>query len=162
MVGLRTALMVMALGCVSSVNAAPAITVTISGTVLANPPCVINNDRLISAPFGDVQTNDIDGSYKTITIPYSLDCSRAVTNEVRMQVKGSGTWFQPNLLAVPGNSELGIGLKKDGAALAINTWANFDGSKRPVLQAVLTKRAQSSEIKNGTFSASATLIVEYR
>ena len=162
MVGLRAVLMVMALGCVSSVNAAPEVTVTINGAVLASPPCVINNDRLITAPFGDVQTNDIDGSYKTIPIPYSLDCSRAVNNQVRMQVKGNGTWFLPSLLAVPGNTELGIGLKKDGAAFAINTWTNFDGSKKPVLQAVLTKRSQNSEIKNGTFSASATLMVEYR
>lgn len=162
MVGLRAALMVMALGCASSVNAAREVTVTISGTVQGSPPCVINNDRLITAPFGDVQINDIDGRYKTITIPYSLDCSRAVTNQVRMQVKGNGTWFLPGLLAVPGNTELGIRLKKDGAALAIDTWTNFDGSKQPVLQAVLTKRAESSEIKNGTFSASATLLVEYQ
>ena len=162
MVGLRAALMVMALGCVSSVNAAPEVTVTISGTVLASPPCVINGDRLISASFGDVQVDDIDGSYKTITIPYSLDCSRAVRNEVRMQVKGNPAGFLSSLLAVPGNTELGIALKKDGAPFAINTWSNFDASKRPVLQAVLTKRAQNSEIKNGTFSASATLMVDYR
>lgn len=162
MVGLRAALMVMALGCVSTVNAASKVTVNISGTVLGSPPCVINNDRLISVFFGDVQTADIDGRYKNITIPYSLDCSRAVTNQVRMQVKGNGTWFLPGLLAVPGNTELGISIKKDGAALAMNTWANFDGSKQPVLQAVLIKRAQNSEIKNGTFSASATLLVEYQ
>ena len=162
MIGLRAVLIVIALGCVTSANSAPQVTVTISGTVQASPPCVINNDRLISASFGDVQTDDIDGSYRTITIPFVLDCSLAVANEVHMQVKGNGTWFLPSLLAVPGNTELGIALKKDGAALAINTWSDFNASKRPELQAVLTKRAQSSEIKNGTFSSSATLMVEYR
>lgn len=155
------AIMTVATGCALSANASQT-TVTIRGTVMAGIPCVINNERPITAPFGDVQIADIDGTYKTITINYSLDCSRAVTNEVRMQIRGTGTWFLPALLAVPGNSELGIAIKKDGSALAVNTWENFDASKKPVLQAVLTKRAQGSEIVNGTFSASATMVVEYR
>lgn len=162
MVGLRVALMVMALGWVASANAASEVTVTISGTVLATPPCVINSDRLITAAFGDVQTRLIDGSYKTITIPYTLECSRPVNNEVRMQVRGTGAGFMTSLLAVPGNTDLGIALKKDGSALALNTWANFDARTKPVLQAVLSKRAADSDIKNGTLSASATLVVEYR
>lgn len=157
----RVAMMVVALGYGLPANAADT-TVTISGTVMASIPCVINNDRPITAPFGDVQIADIDGRYKTITIGYTLDCSRAVTNEVRMQVRGNPTWFLWDSLAVPGNSELGIALKKDGAAFALNTWADFDVSKKPVLQAVLIKRAQNSEIVSGGFSASATMVVEYR
>ncbi|MBH3423985.1 fimbrial protein [Pseudomonas gessardii] len=153
--------MVLALGAAMSADAYET-TVTISGTVLASIPCVINNERPIVAAFGDVQIADIDGSYKTITLDYTLDCARAVTNEVRMQVRGTGTWFSPALLAVPGNNELGIAFKKDGAALAVNTWANFDAGKKPLIQAVLAKRSQSSEIVNGAFSASATMVVEYR
>ncbi len=132
------------------------------GTFLNAPPCVINNDRPITASFGDVLIENIDGSYKTITLPYDLDCSQALTNQVRIQVQGAGTWFLPALLAVPGNDELGIAFKKDGSALALNTWANFDASKKPLLQAVLAKRTQSSEIVNGTFSATATVMVEYQ
>lgn len=161
MLSRRVAMMAVALGYGVTASAAD-MTVTISGTVMAGIPCVINNERPITAPFGDVQIADIDGRYKTITIGYTLDCSRAVTNEVRMQVRGNPTWFLPGLLAVPGNSELGIALKKDGAALALNTWADFDASKKPVLQAVLTKRAQNSDIVSGAFSASATMVVEYR
>ena len=153
--------MVMALGWVSCANAASNVTVTISGTVQATPPCVINDGRPLTAPFGDVQIAKIDGNYGITTIEYTLVCSRPVTNEVRMQVRGNGTWLT-SLLAVPGIPELGIALRKDGAALAINTWANFDSRTRPVLQAVLVKRAQDSDIKTGTFSASATLVVDYR
>ncbi|WP_426245644.1 fimbrial protein [Pseudomonas sp. TWR3-1-1] len=132
------------------------------GNMMAAPPCVINDGKLIAATFGDVQVDDIDGSYKTITLPYTLDCSLAVSNQVRIQVQGAGTWFLPALLAVPGNDELGIAFKKDGSALALNTWANFDASKKPLLQAVLAKRTQSSDIVNGTFSATATVMVEYQ
>lgn len=157
----KGAIMAVALGFALSANASQT-TVTISGTVMASIPCVINNEQPITASFGDVQIADIDGVYKTITVNYTLDCARAVTNEVRMQVRGNGTWFLPDLLAVPGNGELGIALKKDGSSLALNTWAAFDTSKTPVLQAVLVKKSQDSDIVNGTFSASATMVVEYR
>ena len=163
MVGLRAALLVMALGWVASANAASEVTVTISGTVLATPPCVINSDRMITAAFGDVQTRLIDGSYKTITIPYDLDCSGAATNQVRMQVRSFQLpWWLPGSMLVEGNNELAITFIKDGSAFAINTWANFDTNKKPVLQAVLSKMSPDSEIIEGTFSASATLMVEYR
>ena len=163
MPGLRAALMVLALGCVAAASATPTqVYVSIKGTVWSRFPCVINSGRPITASFGDVQIADIDGVYKTITVNYTLDCARAVTNEVRMQVRGNGTWFLPDLLAVPGNGELGIALKKDGSPLALNTWAAFDTSKTPVLQAVLVKKSQDSDIVNGTFSASATMVVEYR
>lgn len=132
------------------------------GNLLEGPSCEINSGRLITVAFGDVQTGLIDGSYKTIRIPYDLDCSSAVTNAVRMQVSGTGAWFKSSLLAIPGNAELGIALKKDGSAFAINTWADFDASTTPRLEAVLSKRAADSEIKDGALSASATLVVEYR
>lgn len=162
MVGLQTVLVAMALGCVSVVEAASSVTVSISGIVQAAPPCVINNTKPITVPFSDVQIAEIDGSYKAILINYTLDCARAVSNELRMQVSGNGTWFLPKLLAVPGNTELGIALKKDDAEFALNTWADFDASHPPKLKAVLVKRALGSEIIAGTFSASATLVVEYR
>lgn len=161
MVGLRAALMVMALGWVASANAASQVTVNISGTVLATPPCVINTGKRIDTYFGDVQTKAIDGSYKTITVPYFLDCSSAVKNEVRMQVQGT-SGFTSSLLAVPGNSNLGIQLIKDGSKFSINTWENFNRNNKPKLQAVLVKKDPDSRITTGAFSASAILMVEYQ
>lgn len=163
MSALRVALMVLALGGGSFANAASNVTVTISGTVQAISPCVINNERPITASFGDVLIENIDGSYKTITIPYDLDCSGAATNQVRMQVRSFQLpWWLPGSMLVEGNNELAITFIKDGSAFAINTWANFDTNKKPVLQAVLSKMSPDSEIIEGTFSASATLMVEYR
>ncbi|MDD2047816.1 fimbrial protein [Pseudomonas putida] len=156
----RTALLAMLLGSASSTNAAEQQVVTITGVVYAAIPCVINKNAPISAPFGDVQTAGIDGNYKTITLEYTLDCSRSASNELRMQVRGTPA-FDPALLQVPDHDSLGIALKKDGARLAVNTWADFDTRKQPVLQAVLVKR-ENSEIKAGAFKASATLVVDYR
>ncbi|MNJ69925.1 hypothetical protein D3C77_663310 [compost metagenome] len=78
-----------------------------------------------------------------------------------MQVRGNDAGFDSTLLMVPGYDNLGVALKKDGSRLAINTWADFDTNKQPLLQAVLVKR-QNSEIKPGAFKASATLVVDYR
>ncbi|AIL61833.1 fimbrial protein [Pseudomonas alkylphenolica] len=158
----RIAMLAVLLGSASSTDAAEQQVVTIKGVVYAAIPCVINKNAPISAPFGDVQTAGIDGSYKTITLEYTLDCSRSTSNELRMQVRGTpASAFNPALLVVPGYDSLGIALKKDGARLAVNTWADFDTRKQPVLQAVLVKR-ENREIKAGAFKASATLVVDYR
>lgn len=134
-----------------------------TATLLTGPPCVINSGRLISVSFGDVQTSLIDGTYKTLTIPYTLDCAGAGTNLVRMQVSGNGASFADSVLAIPGNPEVGIRLLKDGSRLALNTWADFNTSKKPLLEAVLApKYTSDSTVKAGAFSASATLMVDYR
>ncbi|MNJ61841.1 hypothetical protein D3C77_576510 [compost metagenome] len=66
-----------------------------------------------------------------------------------------------SLLAIPGYNNLSIALKKDGVPLALNTWVDFNTSKKPLLQAVLVKR-ENSEVLAGSFSSSATLVVDYR
>ncbi|HWD31861.1 fimbrial protein [Pseudomonas caricapapayae] len=161
MTATRSAFLLLLLGCAAPTHSAEQQVVTIKGTVFAAIPCVINNNKPIGAPFGDVQTAGIDGYYKTITLNYSLDCSRSTTNELRMLVRGDDAGFNTALLGVPGHENLGVALKKDGNPLAINTWADFDTNKQPVLQAVLVKR-ENSELKAGAFSASATLVVDYR
>lgn len=163
MVGLRAALMVMALGWVASANAASQVTVNIVGTVQAGPPCVINGGKLIEINFGDVQINAIDGRYKTIPIPFTLDCTRAVTNELRLKMQGE-TGPPPNqyMLAVPGNPNLSIELYKDGSWSFFNTWQNFNSNAQSSYQAVLIKKDPNKPVIAGMFSASAILMVEYR
>ncbi len=155
----RLALLALLLGCGPLAQAAEQL-LTIKGVIYAAIPCVINKNAPISAPFNDVQIAGIDGQYKTISIDYSLDCSRSATNELRMQVRGYPA-FDPTTLEIPGYDNIGIALKKDGERWALNSWSNFDTRKQPVLQAVLVKR-DASEIKAGAFKASATLVVDYR
>lgn len=158
---IRPALLAILLSCASMALAAPVTQqMYVTGTIYAAIPCVINKNAPIRAPFGDVQTAGIDGSYKTITLDYELDCSRSTSNELRIQVRGNpGIDF--SLLAIPGYNNLSIALKKDGVPLALNTWVDFNTSKKPLLQAVLVKR-ENSEVLAGSFSSSATLVVDYR
>ena len=158
----RPALLAMLVGCASITHADEQQVVTIEGVVYAAIPCVINNNTPISGPFGDVQTAGIDGTYKTITLEYALDCSRSATNELRMQVRGSSTSFNPTLLVVPGYANLGVALKKDDSTFALNSWMDFNANKTPVLKAVLVKRSKDSAVEAGDFNTSATLVVDYR
>lgn len=155
----RPALLALLLGCGPLAQAAES-QVTIQGVIQAAIPCVINKDAPISAPFNDIQIAGINGHYKTISIDYALDCSRSATNELRIQVRGNPA-FDQTMLQIPDYDNIGIALKKDGERWALNTWSNFDTRKQPVLQAVLVKR-DASEIKAGAFTASATLVVDYR
>ncbi|HHZ9057468.1 TPA: fimbrial protein [Pseudomonas aeruginosa] len=142
-------------------GAATQMTLKIKGAIYAEPPCLINQNAPINAPFGSLDINKIDGSYKTIRLEYSLDCSRAVNNELRLTVRGVGAGFFSSALSVPNHSDIGIVLKKDGEPFPINTWSDFEPQKKPVLEAVLIKRP-GSELETGRFTSSATLIVDYR
>ncbi|MFV3336564.1 fimbrial protein [Pseudomonas sp. NY15349] len=155
----RPAVLALLLGCGPLAQAVD-FRVSIKGVIQAEIPCVVNKNAPISVPFSDVQIAAIDGRYKTVAIDYTLDCSRSATNELRMQVRGFPA-FDRTLLEIPGFENIGIAIKKDGEPLALNSWSNFDTRKQPVLQAVLVKR-DFSEVKAGAFTASATLVVDYR
>jgi type 1 fimbria pilin len=135
--------------------------VTIRGYVIAEPPCVINNGMPIRARFGDVQIEHINGSYKTIPIEFVLKCNPTTTaNELRMQLVGVHA-FDGLSLAIPGYSDVAIAITKDGRQWPITEWSNFDLRWQPVLKAVLVKR-YGRKIKPGEFTASATMVVDYR
>ncbi|MCK3863862.1 fimbrial protein [Pseudomonas sp. B329] len=129
--------------------------------ILVSEPCVINNNKPVTASFGDVQTEKIDGVYKSITLDYSLNCDSETTNGLRMYV-GGVTGFDSKALAIRNNDDIGIALIKDGTRLTLNNWFDFDPRKQPVLQAVLVKYSLFSKVNAGAFQTSATLAVDYQ
>ncbi|QXI46727.1 fimbrial protein [Pseudomonas anuradhapurensis] len=137
------------------------ITATIKGVVYADPPCIVNNNSPIIGSFGDVDVEKIDGNHKTITLNYSLDCSRAVSNNLRFYISGKSTEFDRWALYVPDHKNIGITFKRDGHYHAINTYYSLNPLNPPTLQAVLIKRPDG-DINGGPFRSSATLVVEYQ
>lgn len=131
---------------------------TISGVVSATPPCVINENRPITVPFGDIAIASIDGVYKTTAVVYSLKCKDAPS--LRMKLKGNYSANLRPLLEVPERDNLGIQIKVDGRPVEINTWFPMDNHRVPKLEAVLVKK-QGGDIKSGVFRSSATLEVDY-
>ncbi|NMK48351.1 fimbrial protein [Achromobacter sp. Bel] len=160
-----TAILLMAPASLSLAQTAIAnnhVRVEISGTIRAKIPCIINNNKPIDIPFGDVQISRIDGKqYKITQIRYTLDCRRAQSYPLNMKISGEGASFNPKLLGIPSQSSLGIALRRDTTLLALNDWFSLTAASPPKLEAVLVAHSEGT-ITGGEFSASATMVVDYQ
>ncbi|EIT7186895.1 MAG: fimbrial protein [Serratia marcescens] len=150
---------------VSKLPAEAAENMRFYGTLIAPPPCQINDGRVIEVNFGDdLLTTKIDGVNYRKSIDYTLDCSAAGSNAIRMQIQGAGAWFDGSVLATVERRDLGIAIKVGSSdfPLSINSWvALSSNSTKPALAAVPVK-ASGSQLDSGRFSAGATLLFEYQ
>ncbi|CAI0719944.1 Minor fimbrial protein prsF precursor [Serratia entomophila] len=135
-------------------------TVNVRVTVLS-PPCVINGGRTIEVDFGDsLIITRVDGNNYTKAVDYTLTCTGNSSNAMKLQVMGNPTAFEPSALQTS-VADLGIALKANGGALAVNEWLDFTYPNAPQLQAVPVKRAGAT-LAGGEFTAAATLRVDYQ
>ncbi|WP_037410053.1 fimbrial protein [Serratia sp. S4] len=136
-------------------------TIRVTVTIVAPPPCVINNNSLIEVNFGDdVITTRIDGSYKKQPVVYSVECKNAPNYAMKMQIEGTGAWFDTGVLST-NKDGLGVALLRNGNPQSINTWMNFFYPNMPTFEAVPVKQAGAT-LSGGAFSAGATMKVEYQ
>ena len=140
--------------------AAPSATVTVKVTVVAPPPCVINDDRPIDVEFGDVMTSRVDGYNYKMPVNYTLSCTGGTSNAMKLQVKGTGAAFDTTLLQT-NKAKLGIELRQGDSKLAVNDWLNFTFPNKPELWAVPVKQSGAT-LTGGEFSAGATMTVAYQ
>ncbi|KFL05470.1 fimbrial family protein [Serratia marcescens] len=140
--------------------AAPSATVTVKVTVVAPPPCVINDDRPVEVEFGDVMTTRVDGDNYKMPVNYTLSCSGGTSNAMKLQVKGNGAAFDATVLQT-NKTGLGIELRQGDGKLAVNSWLNFTYPNKPELWAVPVKQAGTT-LTGGEFSAGATMAVDYQ
>lgn len=145
---------------VSASLSASTTTLTIQGTILLPPPCVINDDAPISVSFDEVLTTRVDGSNYRKRVKYTLQCKSASSNALKMMIQGGSAGFGNGALqtSIP---NLGINLETDSGAFPVNTWLNFAFPQQPTLYAVPVKRPGSTLSAAG-FSAAATMIVDYQ
>ncbi|MGF6191422.1 fimbrial protein [Serratia sp. 2723] len=140
--------------------AVPSATVTVKVTVVAPPPCVINDDRPIDVEFGDVMTTRVDGDNYKMVVNYTLSCPGAPSNAMKLQVKGTGAAFDATVLQT-NKTGLGIELRQGDSKLAVNGWLNFTYPNKPELWAVPVKQ-RGATLTGGEFSAGATMAVDYQ
>ncbi|WP_316507411.1 fimbrial protein [Klebsiella oxytoca] len=94
-VNLRKLLLLLTV-CISGSVLADA-TVNFSGTLIEAPPCVVNNNNVITVNFGnEVMTTRIDGTQYRKPIDFDLDCSMAVSSKQKVRITGT-----PQVLTVP-------------------------------------------------------------
>ncbi|MEG9795526.1 fimbrial protein [Serratia marcescens] len=143
-------------------TALPDIYVDITGTVISSSLCTVNGERAIEVNFGsEVMVEKVNGSNYLKPINYTLDCSGATKNSLRLKIQGAPASFNSGVLATAERSNLGILLWYNNSPTEINSWINFQYPTLPVLMVAPVKQ-QGTDLTTGTFSASATLLVEYQ
>lgn len=135
-------------------------TVTVKVTVVAPPPCIINDDRPIEVDFGDVITTRVDGNNYRMPVNYTLSCTGGPSNAMKLQVQGNGAAFDGEVLQTS-KAGLGIELQQGSNRLTVNNWLNFDYPTQPELWAVPVKQTGTT-LTGGEFSAGATMMVAYQ
>lgn len=143
---------------------ASTIAVSISGTVMAPPSCVVNNNTDVSVKFGDdILTTQIDGvAYKLVAVPLSVTCTNLTDTTMSFKIGGTAAAFDSNLLKTS-NNDLGIQFKVDGNNIPLGSNNNFIYSavNPPTISAVLAKNS-SATLSAGAFTASATITFAYQ
>ncbi|VEA71060.1 Minor fimbrial protein prsF precursor [Serratia rubidaea] len=91
--------------------------VSITATVVAPPPCEINDGRTIDVDFGQVGVKRIDGSRYMQRLSYSVRCEFLdPARQLKMKIVGTGAAFDANVLHTSVNG-LGIKLLADARRL---------------------------------------------
>ncbi|AIN19851.1 fimbrial family protein [Yersinia rochesterensis] len=134
-----------------------------SGTLINPAPCVINGGKIIDVPFGEnLGVNKIDGINYTQAVPYSIICETVGSSlELGITVvSASVATFDP--AAIQTNvRDLGVRILKNGVSFPLNTRVAYDKNNPPVLKAVPIK-ATGATLSEGSFEATATLLVDYQ
>lgn len=134
--------------------------VSITATVVAPPPCEINDGRTIDVDFGKVGVNRIDGSRYMQRLSYSVHCEFLdPARQLKMKIVGTGAAFDANVLHTSING-LGIKLLADGKPFNLNSALNIDYTTLPALDAVPVKSA-SATLTEGKFTSGATMQIDY-
>lgn len=152
------ALLVTALISIPATGLASTTPIVISGSINAKPQCVVNDNKTISVAFGnDLITTKVNGVNYLRTIDYKLECKNAGQSMMKMKVAGAMAMFN-NTAIQTNKANLAIALRANGNPLPIGSWLAFNYANKPVLQAV---PVSGGALTTGTFSAAATLMVEY-
>lgn len=145
---------------VNPVMAATSSTINIT-VILTAPPCEINDNKLIEVNFGnDVLTTLVDGNYKKMQVPYTVQCPPGAPSAMNIRIEGTGAAFNHDVLTT-NITDFGIAISSNGTALPINSSKGFTYPDWPKIEAVPVKRPGAT-LSGGVFSAGAVMKVEYR
>ncbi|CAN7539268.1 fimbrial protein [Pseudomonas solani] len=142
-----------------SLTASAADNMKFTGKLVEPPSCTISGGKPIEVAFGDVRTDQVDGTNFKKTVDYGLKCQNADNKALKLSINGTAAPFDAAVLTTSA-ADLGIKLYLDDAALEVNKKRDFTYPKAPVLAVVPVKKSGST-LKAGDFTAAATLKVEY-
>lgn len=133
-----------------------------SGTLIAPPPCTINNNQMVDVDFGQrVGVKKVDGKNYLQTVDYQITCEPGTGGLVLgLTVTGIPSAFDEAALKT-NKSDLGIRLLQAGQPFTLNKRIAIDAANPPLLQAVPVKKP-GVELSAGAFEVLATLLADYQ
>ncbi|NXZ85348.1 fimbrial protein [Serratia fonticola] len=131
-----------------------------SGTLIEPPPCLVNNDRDIDVPFDRIGVNSVDGKNNRRKVDYELDCKAGPAWSMVLTLNGPVASFE--LATLQTNiANLGIKLYQNGEPFELGKPIAVDPLNPPLLEAVPVKKP-GTELTEGTFEVTATLLADYQ
>lgn len=134
------------------------------GKLIEPPNCTINDGKNIEVDFGnEIMTSRVDGKLYTKAIQHGIKCTKPELAAMKLQIKGIGASFDGTSLKTS-NDNLAIQLTANGEKLGVNQWLDFNytnDASIPALAAVPVKKP-SAALAGGDFTATATLMVDYK
>ncbi|PNF13481.1 hypothetical protein A6J71_00120 [Enterobacter cancerogenus] len=160
---LVTLLVLMALT-LTEACAADAQNLELKGTLVTPPPCSLNGDNTVYVPFGDkISIRKVaDGIYRQ-PVTLDLQCEESsLAWQLTLTYTGIPATFDTEDASVVSaqQADLGVKLFAGNQPLALDTPLKISGTTLPPLEAVLVQKP-GSELKEGAFTANATLRVAY-
>lgn len=147
---------------ITTANISLASNMKLYGILLEPPACTIEDDNVIDVFFGNnVGIHRIDGINYTQDVNYKMVCSQNTKGWVlKLTVVGPQSTFDTSALQT-NVSNLAIRLTQDGKPFEINKSITITPTTPPAIQAVPIKRP-GSDLPEGAFSVTATLLAEYQ
>lgn len=134
--------------------------VTVKVTVVAPPPCTINDDQPITVEFGEVMTTKVDGENYKMPVNYSLTCTGGSRNAMTLKISGNAMSSDKSALQTD-KAGLGVRLLEGDSRYVINSQIKFTYPGKPVLYAVPVQLGGTT-LTGGEFNAAATMSVAYQ
>jgi type 1 fimbria pilin len=131
-----------------------------SGTLIEPPPCLVNNDKDIDVPFDRIGVNSVDGVKHRRQVDYVLDCTAGPAWSMVLTLLGPVAAFEPATLQT-NIANLGIKIYQNGEPFELGTPIAVDPLNPPLLEAVPVKKP-GTELTDGTFEVTATLLADYQ
>lgn len=140
-------------------------TITINGTLLDGPQCVIDDNDTVDVKFGDdLITRLVDGVNYKKEIQYGLICSGLTSNALKLTIRGTLASFGTGLL-LTNKGDLGIWLYSGSAGTTVMTpgsYVNFNGAdNKPRLWAVPVAQ-NNTTLTAGPFYGTGTMVIDYQ
>ena len=139
---------------------AQATGMTLHGTLIAPPPCTINDGNTIDVDFGKVGIKKIDGVNYRKALNYRISCEKGSTAWVlKLTLTGNATAFDKE--ALMSNRGVGIRMYQNNKPFTPNSTIDINLNSPPALAVVPVKDA-AKDPEKGDFMARATLRADYQ